>query len=123
MKYWLLLLLAPSCFASEVKLAWDASPTEGATNYVLYASTNAISREAEVRIGVGTNQSARILNLPIGRWNFAVTVIKEGVESDFSNILTSEVPQPPARLYTVVIQYGGSLTNFYDVGYFRLRIP
>jgi len=38
---------ALTSLASDVKLAWDASPTIGVTNYVLYANTT--SRKAHCK--------------------------------------------------------------------------
>jgi len=118
---------ALTSMASDAKLAWDASPTTGVTNYVLYASTNILSAtnltSATVRLNVGTNLTATVERIQSGQWSFAVTAMKNGLESDPSNILIVEVPQPPARMRTVVVQYSGTLTNFYDVGFFRLRLP
>jgi len=142
---------ALTSMASDIKLAWDASPTTGVpnyvlyastnirpivgvvradepvTNYVLYASTNILSAtnltSATVRLNVGTNLTATVERIQAGQWSFAATAMKDGLESDPSNILIADVPQPPARMRTVVVQYSGTLTNFYDVGFFRLRLP
>ena len=118
---------ALTSMASDIKLAWDASPTTGFTNYVLYASTNILSAtnltSATIRLNVGTNLTATVERITAGQWSFAATAMKDGLESDPSNILIADVPQPPARMRTVVVQYSGTLTNFYDVGFFRLRLP
>ena len=118
---------ALTSMASDAKLAWDASLTTGVTNYVLYASTNILSAtnltSATVRLNVGTNLTATVEGIQTGQWSFAATAMKDGIESDPSNILIVDVPQPPARMRTVVVQYSGTLTNFYDVGFFRLRLP
>jgi len=118
---------ALTSMASDIKLAWDASPTTGVPNYVLYASTNILSAtnltSATVRLNVGTNLTATVERIQAGQWSFAATAMKDGLESDPSNILIADVPQPPARMRTVVVQYSGTLTNFYDVGFFRLRLP
>lgn len=118
---------ALTSMASDVNLAWDASLSAGTTNYVLYAHTNSFPVanrfSAIVRLNVGTNLTARVEALTPGRWAFAVTAMMNGLESDLSNILVVEVPTPPANMRTVVVQYSGTLTNFYDVGFFRLRLP
>lgn len=77
-------------FASNVDLMWDASPTPGITNYVLYASTNALSATnlptATVRLNVGTNLTAKVENIKAGQWSFAVTAMLEGSAGEI-NIL------------------------------------
>jgi hypothetical protein len=111
---------------TEIKLAWDA-PVEtnySVTNYVLYAQTNLVSKtNYSVRQSVGTNQTATVQDIAPGRWWFAATAVAGGAESDLSNVVLAEVPVPPPNMRTVVVQYGGTLTNFYDVGFFRLRLP
>lgn len=123
----LALVLAFEALGSEVRLAWDASPTPGVTNYVLYAGTNALNAtnltSAVVQLNVGTNLTGTIEGLVPEEWSFTVTAMRDGIESDPSNVLIVEVPQPPARMRTVAVQYSGTLTNFYDVGFFRLRLP
>lgn len=118
---------AVTAAASDVKLAWDASGTVGITNYVLYANlaplVYATRTNVTARINVGTNLTASVENLAPGQWWFAATAMKDGLESDFSNVLQVECPRPPANMRTVVLQYSGTLTNFYDVGFFRLRLP
>lgn len=115
-----------SAAAQEVKLAWDASATSGAI-YVIYASTNSLSvtnlASANVRLSVGTNLTATAQDIKAGRWWFAAAAVANGVESLPSNILIVDVPAPPAAMRTVVVQYSGTLSNFYDVGFFRLRLP
>lgn len=129
MKTILLLLFAGllSASAADIQLAWDESPTTGVTNYVLYASTNALNasnlQTAAVRLNVGTNLTATVEDIQPGQWSFAATAQKMGVESAPSNILLVDVPTPPARMRTVIVQYSGTLTNFYDVGFFRLKLP
>jgi hypothetical protein len=120
---------AAAVSAASVRLAWDASPTEGVTNYVLHAWTNNAENgpfaytNAPVHVNVGTNLTASLEALQPGQWSFVVTAQKEGIESDPSNVVIVETPDPPARLRTIAIQYSGSLTNFVDVGFFRLRLP
>ena len=122
-----LALLGANGLASEARLAWDPSTTAGVTNYVLYAHTNVLTStnlaSAAVRLNVGTNLTARVEALVPGLWRFAATAFKDGLESGLSNILLVEVPGAPQNMRTVVVQFGGTLTNFYDVGFFRLRLP
>ena len=122
-----ILALTATILASDIKLAWDPSPDVGVTNYVLYAHTNTFpvtnKLSAAVRLNVGTNLTASVESLTPGRWSFAAVAMMDGAESDISNIVQVEVPNPPVNMRTVVIQYGGTLTNFYDVGFFRLRLP
>lgn len=121
------LLIALTASAQNIRLGWDASPSAAVTNYVLYAATNALTTtnlaSALVKQPVGTNLTATIEDLKPGRWWFAATCQAEGVESGPSNVLLVDVPQPPAAMRTIVVQYSGTLTNFYDVGFFRLRLP
>jgi len=123
----LVFLSAAAGSAAQARLAWDASPTEGVTNYVLHAWTNSAAAasftNALVHVNAGTNLTAMIEALQPGQWSFTVTAQKDGLESDPSNLLMVEVPQAPARMRTVAIQYSGALTNFCDVGFFRLRLP
>lgn len=111
---------------NQLNLAWDAVPGAGVTNYVLYAHTNTLTATnlaaATVKAGVGTNTLVAVENLAPGQWSFAVTAVKAGVESPPSNILPVEVPPAPVNLRTVVLQYGATVTNLTDMGYFRLRI-
>lgn len=120
------LLLTLTATAAEVRLAWDASPSTNVT-YQLYAHTNSFSTtsrsNAVVRLNVGTNLTATVSDLMPATWYFAATANLPGIESDLSNVLVVEVPKPPDRMRTVVLQFSGSLTNFSDVGFFKLRLP
>ncbi len=107
--------------AQSVKLAWDASPSPGVTNYVIYAATNALA--TLTNISVGTNLTATVENLSPGTWRFYATAQAGGVESAPSNLLLVDVPRPPANLRTIVVQYSYTLTNWADLGFFRLRVP
>jgi len=109
----------------QVKLAWDASPTPGVTNYTVCAGTNAITFDnALVRVSTGTNQTVSVSNLAPATWQFMVVAQKDGVVSDPSNVVVAEVPRPPATMRTVIPQWSGTVasTNWQDVGFFRVRI-
>lgn len=123
-----LLSFVGSSHAQSVKLAWDASPTVGVTNYVLYAHTNPITAinitNSLVKVSVGTNLTATAYDIHAGKWWFGAVAQKDGVISAPSNILMIEVPEPPTNTRSVVLQYAATLTNgFYDALYLKLRIP
>lgn len=122
----LLLLAALPAFAQNARVAWDKSSTPGISNYVLYGATNAISATnlatAAFRLNVGTNLTASIEAMNPGTYWLAVTAQKAGIESLPSNILVMSVPQPPANMRTVVVQFSATLTNFTDFGFFRVRL-
>lgn len=119
----LVCMLAIAGRAADVSLAWNPSDTPGAS-YVLYAHTNALSiSNSLVRLFVGTNTTGRVEDLRPGRWQFGVTATKDGLESAMSEVLNVEIPKTPGLMRTVVVQWSTNLTNWQDVGYFKLRIP
>lgn len=120
----LVMLVSFVASAADIKFAWDASPSPGITNYQLYASTNGIpSTNYVAQLNAGTNLTCSVQDLKQGKWYFAVLAMKDGISSDFSNIVIVEVPYASGSFRTVVLQFSGTLTNFYDVGFFKLRIP
>lgn len=123
----LVLVLVRSVQAGDVHLAWDASPTPGVT-YTLYAHTNSMGAtnltSALVKVNAGTNLTALVENLrPPATWYFVATAVLGGIQSDPSNQVVVQVPPAPANARTLVVQYGITITNFTDTGFFRLRIP
>jgi hypothetical protein len=123
-----LICMADTSIASDLRLAWDASTDASRViGYRLYAHTNQLSETnlaaSVVKRDVGTNLTARLENLSVGRWWFAATAVGTNAESGPSNILLVDIPAPPANMRMFVVQYSGTLTNFYDVGFFRLRLP
>lgn len=122
----LLLMAALAAFAQNARVAWDKSVTAGVSNYVLYVATNSLSATnlaaAAARLNVGTNLTASIEAMNPGTYWLAVTAQKAGIESLPSNILVISVPQPPANMRTVVVQFSATLTNFTDLGFFRIRL-
>lgn len=124
----LLLLLFPILsHAGEIKLAWDASPSTNVVGYILYAGTNnpALTNVAE-RINTGTNQTVVVDFVKRGSWFFWVTAHEaQGVESEPSNIVQVQVPEPPANARTVVIEATVDLssTNWSEKAFLRLRLP
>ena len=122
----ILLLAAVMAEASFIRLAWDASVTPGC-EYVLYASTNELSqetyRDALVRVPCSTNLAATIEGIAVGQWRFCATAIKDGVESDISNVVVTEIPAAPGTMRTVILQYTDTVTNgWMDVGFFRVLL-
>jgi len=109
-------LVVGRAFAADVRLAWDASATAGVTNYTVYSwysETNAIVKHC------GTNLATTIQ--VTNRAIIYATATKDGIESDPSNTLRLEVPSAPGL--RVVLQYSPkTLTNFADVGFFRVQI-
>lgn len=120
-----LLFACSSLLASDVPLAWDASETPGCT-YRLYCHTNSLSYDlrtnAVLKVNAGTNLTARAECQP-GKWYFWATALKDGLESDFSNMVIAEVPKAPGQMRTIVLQYSATLTNFVDAGFIKVRIP
>lgn len=122
------LLLSLVCHASALHLAWDPSPSSG-VRYRLYAHTNTFAglnlTNATVRLDAGTNRTATVSNILAGtRWFFVATAYDtNGLESIPSQELSAVVPEPPARLSTVVLQFNATVsgTNWLDAGFFRVR--
>ena len=99
----LILALVFQCAGADVKLAWNPSLTPGVTNYVLYASTNALTLQSyTVRTNVGTNLVATVQTLRAGQWQFGATAMKDLVESDMSPVLPVEIPTPPTGIRIVI---------------------
>lgn len=116
------------CPGQTVKFAWDSPTNSQPLTYWLYASTNALSdatiSTATINLPAGTNLTATISDLLAAHWWFAAASRDtNGVQSLLSNVLQVEVPKPPLNMRTVVLQYSGTLSNFYDVGFFKLRLP
>lgn len=77
----------------------------------------------------GTGKSAcwnelnsKVFDLSPGMWWFGAKAVAGGAESKLSNVVAVEVPKPPAQMRTIAVQYSYTLTNFYDLGFFKLRI-
>ncbi len=115
------------CPGQTVKLAWDAAETNQPITYVLYESMTALSdatiTTATTNVLVGTNLTVTVSGLA-GHWWFAVAARDtNGIQSLLSNVLQVEAPKPPLNMRTIVVQYSGTISNFSDVGLFRLRLP
>jgi len=102
----------------SVRLAWDASPTIGVTNYVLYGSTNQFFytnlAAAPLKYNTGTNLTVLVEPMKAGRYYFTTAAMANGAQSTNSNIIAVEVPESPGMLYTVELLWGaevGSVTN------------
>lgn len=119
-------LLSLSAFAASVRLTWNASPAP-VSGYYVYGFTNSIfnvTNAPALKVDVKTNLIADVSELNPGIWTFAATAYNsDKVESDFSNTVTVEVPQPPALMRTVTLQYSAQLpsTNWQDTGFFRIK--
>ena len=110
----ILFLAALSAEASYLKLAWDASATDGC-DYRLYAQ----SGTNIVRVETGTNLTASLEDITPGFWSFWATAIKDRIESDPSNVLTVEVPHAPQGIRTLVVEHGTTITNWTE--FFRVK--
>jgi hypothetical protein len=128
--FFLLLLglaLAVSAGASRFGLGWNASPTPGVITYTLHAHTNLLTAtnltEAVRRIDVGTNLTVIVEDIVPGRWWFTVTArTVAGLESAPVPSLLVDVPAMEGQMRLLIIQHGATITNFNDIGVFRLRI-
>ena len=97
-----LLLLAFTAAAKDVTFAWDASPTTGITNYVIYASTNNFGAGTTLKQNAGTSLTTTLTNVTPGvKWWFYVTAGMDGFESVPSNVVTFTVPHGPALLRVI----------------------
>lgn len=118
--------------AGTVRVAWSPSPDAASEpiTYAIYAHTNVLSEtnlnSAVLRIDAGVSLSAMLSFTNAARWHLVVTAVDANyVESAPSNMLTLEVPAPPAGLRTVVVEHTIDLstsTGWQDVGYFRLKL-
>lgn len=118
---------------ASVTLAWNASPDDYRTNnvfYCVYAGTNAALAtditKALTNAPAGTNLSVVMTNLAAGQWVFVATAKSGGLESGPSNpayyTIRSTPPSPPAQLATVFLDASINMTNWTDLGFFRVRI-
>lgn len=130
MKFVLSLVTALLTFvvtAGDIPLTWDYATNEPTSAFILYASTNVISatnyRTAPVRLPLPPVNTVTLSSFKPGTYWITVTAVSTNtLESDPSNILVAQVPKPPANLRTVVLQYGPTITNFVDVGFFKVKI-
>ena len=122
--------------AHAVTLEWDPSPDAWVAGYRLYASTNSVAvhqlTNALRKVDVGTNTVCSLTNLAAGRWFFVATAY--ATEANGTNIVTLEslpsneviaaIPEPPANMRTVHVQWSGQVlsTNWQDVGFFRIKL-
>lgn len=122
-----LALTSSLAHAASVRLTWNASPAP-VSGYYVYGFTNAtfnVTNVPALKVDVKTNLIAEVSELNPGIWTFAATAYDANkVESDFSNTVTVEVPQPPAFMRTIALQYSAQLpsTNWQDTGFFRIKI-
>lgn len=122
------LLLTIPCLAADIPLAWDVPlASDGLSGYFLYAATNAITatnfHSAQIRLPIPLTNGVVLTSIKPGTYWFTVTAVQTNtLESDPSNILVAQVPNPPPNLRTVTLQYSNTLTNWQDTGYFRVKI-
>lgn len=94
------LMIIEPVTAGSVRMSWDASTTPGVT-YRIYAHTNKLTESnltnAVIQLDTGTNRVVQIDDLQQDFWWFAVTAIKDELESAPSNIIVSELPNEPKQ--------------------------
>lgn len=107
--------LAVSPDSSSVKLAWDASPTSGITNYVVYYGigpavlgwngTNILCGCYSASQSAGTNLTLTLAGLARGQtYYFAATAWLDGVESGYSNEVRFIVTTKPGGPKNLTVQ-------------------
>lgn len=115
----LILILSITAFVSlaqsaQVTLAWDASPTPGVTNYVVYASQSA-SMTSPIVTSAGTNLTGTVTIAMGTQWYFRATAQKGGLESLPSNqvsYIAPTSPSPPGNVrLTFVFPPGTTVTS------------
>ena len=124
----LLLLVAWGIHAADIPLTWDPSPSDGVTNYWIYASpepfTNSNRTNAPVRVPVGTNTVATLEEVQAGKIYIAASAENSfGMESYLSNMIVLEVPAAPGDMRTVILQESATLKVWSDVLFLRLKVP
>ena len=103
-----LMVCAGSAAASEVTLAWDyPTPTPPNIVFLLYGTTNAALTQAtltnaQIVVNCGTNKTVKASSMTPGVWKWAVVASIQGIKSDLSNVLQTEVPFAPMNVRTVV---------------------
>lgn len=125
----LLVVVSLVANAADVRIGWDYPTNITNVGFMVYAWTNQVVTPTNLpalKLDVNTNMVALVENLKPGRWHLAVTAYTQlGVESDFSTILTIEVPKIPSNMRMIITEYSTSLTAtnaWQDVGFFRVRI-
>ena len=89
---------------ADVTLAWDASPEPGVTGYIVYYGTSSGTYTQQLDAGNTTSASVPDPNPASGStWYFVVTAYtSDGVESDPSNEIASELTPPAADTWGLV---------------------
>ena len=89
----ILLALVPAALAGDVSLAWDHSPSPGVVGYKIYIGK--ASRIYWTPITIGYQTTYTVQGLGPGTYYFAATAFdKDGNESDFSNEVSTVIPEP-----------------------------
>jgi len=102
------LLAATNAPNQQLILAWDRSPDDRLTNgitYTIYGEVRMPTVTNYVSIAGITNNTVGINSIAAGSWTFYATARQGAVESVPSNVLLVAVPNPPANLRTVILQY------------------
>lgn len=116
-----LAFLPSAACAAILSLSWTPSTTSN-VSYAVYAGTNSVM--PALRVFSATNR-VRLDFDAAGTWFFWATgVATSGIESDPSNVLRVEIPQPPTDLHPVAVEYAFDLTttNWQQAGTVFLRL-
>lgn len=100
------LLLSATAWAGHINLAWDPSPSEGVTGYLVYSGTSSGSYDIVRNAGNKTSYSG---DYPDEYHYWAVTAYNaDGLESGYSNEVTDlNKPLPPSKLKFVLTALAG----------------
>lgn len=118
-------LAAIAVSAADINLAWDAG--EPGCTYTVYAHTNVFAYTNRATVGAkfnaGTNLTVTATVQPGITYYLVCTAFKNGLESDFSNMVIAQVPASPGKLRILVLEASHDLTNWTDFGFIKIRIP
>ena len=103
----------------QVKLAWDASTNAGVT-YMLYLSN---SPAMYTNVPAGTNLTASLTRIAAGRWTAFATARLGELESEPSNVILFEVPNPPAAFRVTLMGSTNLTAPGSNLGFFWIQYP
>jgi predicted ester cyclase len=120
-------MLCKAVFAESLSMAWDANTENDLAGYQIYYTT---ASQDSPYTGTGIDQGASPITVPLNSlaatntpsiqlsglsagqtYFFTITAYNTSdVESDFSNIVSYDVPKPPPVLHTLTASVGGQGT-------------
>ena len=97
-----LLVISATCYAKQVTLSWDASPSAGVTGYTIHYSTDNTQPFPEsINVGDVLTYIIDDLSDELGYYFGVSAYNAAGMESAYSNIVLSPgfvIPESPASL-------------------------